>query len=442
MFSSQQLSLDKLKNFKRIGIAYSGGLDSKVLLTALVEGIEDKTKLYVLHINHGISPNSDLWEKACKDYSDSLGVKFYSKKIESKITNQSEGSLRKLRYRAFQSWSKEGDVICTAHHLDDQLETIFFRIMRGTGLYGLLGIPLRRTEFNFVLLRPLLTFSKKELLDYASTKNLSWIEDESNLDTKISRNYIRKIVFPVLYKFWPELSKSFLYLSKQARDAQIILDEVAESDFHDSKLESDSCLDISLITKLSDQRITNLLFFWLSNNSSLTLSSNQMESVVKLIIEKKDSKDYYTLINSPEEKNNVDLRAFKGVLYLLSGDCIRPLSGSNGIAWDLKSNLKLSTGDFHCKETLGSGIALEYLKEGITVKGRVGGERCKPKGRGKSQKLKKLLQETDLAPWLRDRIPLIYVGEELAAVGDLWVCEKFHAQPNEKGMSLNWQDSS
>ena len=136
------------------------------------------------------------------------------------------------------------------------------------------------------------------------------------------------------------------------------------------------------------------------------------------------------------------MRAFKGVLYLLSGDCIRPLSGSNGIAWDLKSNLKLSTGDVHCKETLGSGISLEYLKEVITVKGRVGGERCKPKGRGKSQKLKKLLQETDLAPWLRDRIPLIYVGEELAAVGDLWVCEKFHAQPNEKGMSLNWQDSS
>ena len=87
------------------------------------------------------------------------------------------------------------------------------------------------TEFNFVLLRPLLTFSKKELLDYASTKNLSWIEDESNLDTKISRNYIRKIVFPILYKVWPDLSKSFLYLSKQARDAKIILDEVKRGSY-------------------------------------------------------------------------------------------------------------------------------------------------------------------------------------------------------------------
>ena len=159
-------------------------------------------------------------------------------------------------------------------------------------------------------------------------------------------------------------------------------------------------------------------------------------------IEKKGNNDYFSLIDASEEKNTEALIAYKGRLYLLFHKNLQPLEGSDLINWNLKNSLELSTGKISFRETVGNGLSIDLLERNLIIKGREGGERFKPQGRSKSQKLKKLLQEIGIAPWLRDRIPLIYIGEELVAVGDLWISEKFKAGSNEKSISFLWQDSS
>ena len=109
--------------------------------------------------------------------------------------------------------------------------------------------------------------------------------------------------------------------------------------------------------------------------------------------------------------------------------------------WDLSSKLEIPSGLLYVKKVEGEGIDELYLGQKIFVRGRSGGERCKPFGRNKSQKLKKLFQEYNIPVWQRDRLPLIYIGDKLAAVGDLWVCEEFHTKPNKKGISINWTDN-
>ena len=155
----EEISFNKsLEEFERIGVAYSGGLDSTVLLHALSSETTFKSKINAIHVNHSISPNSDKWEELCKKNADELGVKFFSYKLEE-LKNISEDNLRKIRYEKFNHWSSSNDLILTAHHKDDQVETIIFRFIRGTGLNGLKGIPPWRKDGNTQFHRPLLGIS-------------------------------------------------------------------------------------------------------------------------------------------------------------------------------------------------------------------------------------------------------------------------------------------
>jgi len=441
MFISNNISTENLRSFNRIGVGFSGGLDSYVLLHSLAVSFQDTSKLVAIHVNHGVSKDSDLWEKKCKDIAQGLGISFYTTKLDLENSNKSENSLRDARYKAFKEWAQEGDLICTAHHKDDQLETIFFRLIRGTGIEGLKGIPAWREDSNLTFFRPFLNFTKKELLEYAILNKIDWIEDESNLDIKISRNFIRNSVFPLLLKFWPDFGKSLQFLSKEALYSQSILDEVAKIDLESCRLGSFDELSVLKVSNFSYQRIRNLLYRWLLESSSIRLSAKQAEEIINLIIQKKESLDHVILISSKDNNNSHDLRMFRRVLYLLPREYCTVLNKYKEKEWNLQSDLLLPTGKIGFKETKGKGLSLVHKSKKITVKGREGGERCKPFGRDKSQKLKKLLQESDVSPWLRDRLPLIYVDKELAAVADLWVCDKFHTKPEEVGISFSWTDN-
>ena len=156
-----QFSLDKgyLENFARIGVAFSGGLDSSVLLTFLSDNPEYKNKITALHVNHKVNKESDSWEDFCKERASELDVKFKSWRLE-KFEKVSEQSLREKRYQAFEEWANSGDLIITGHHLDDQTETILFRLFRGTGLKGLRGIKITSTVGTLNFYRPFLENNK------------------------------------------------------------------------------------------------------------------------------------------------------------------------------------------------------------------------------------------------------------------------------------------
>jgi tRNA(Ile)-lysidine synthase len=207
------------------------------------------------------------------------------------------------------------------------------------------------------------------------------------------------------------------------------------------RLDSSQELSVPKVSMFSRHRIRNLLYKWLTESSSIRLSVKQSEEIINLLIQKKESLDHVILISSKDNNNSHDLRMFRQVLYLLPREYCTVLDQFEESEWNLKNDLHLPTGKIGFKETKGKGLSLIHASKKITVRGREGGERCKPFGRDRSQKLKKLLQESDVSPWLRDRLPLIYVDKELAAVADLWVCDKFHTHPEETGITFSWTDN-
>ena len=442
MFVPDNLRDINLENYSRIAVAFSGGLDSSVLLHSLVGIPEFKEKVFAIHVNHGLSPNSKSWIKHCDKFCSGLGVNFIPLTIELENSKTNENILRKARYEALFSCLKQGDVLCTAHHQDDHIETILFRILRGTGIKGLAGIEKYSQMEGIDLIRPLISYSKKDLLDYADKFEVNWIEDESNEDLSISRNFIRKKVIPNLKNDnWPEYKNSISYLSIKAKEANEILDEIAYLDLKLCASESLDRLSILKIKELSHARAMNVLFTWLGINTHLGVSNKLTDQVYKSIILASESSNPVVTFGKKGQKGSFQIRRFNNFLHHLPLTETETLS--NKKVWKRNSDdpLELPTGTLSMQVALGKGISTQLTEPGISIKGRIGGERCKPEGRSKSQKLKKLFQEYGVPPWVRDRIPLVYVGDQLAAVSDLWVCDEFVAKKDERGIVLSWTDS-
>ena len=442
MFVPDNLRDINLENYSRIAVAFSGGLDSSVLLHSLVSIPEFKEKVFAIHVNHGLSPNSKSWIKHCEKFCSGLGVNFIPLTIELENSKTNENILRQARYEAFFSCLKKGDVLCTAHHQDDHIETILFRILRGTGIKGLAGIEKYSQMEGIDLIRPLISYSKKDLLDYADKFEVNWIEDESNEDLSISRNFIRKKVIPNLKNDnWPEYKNSISYLSSKAKEANEILDEIAYLDLKLCASESLDRLSILKIKELSHARAMNVLFTWLGINTHLGVSNKLTDQVYKSIILASESSNPVVTFGKKGQKGSFQIRRFNNFLHHLPLTETETLSNKKVWKWNSDNPLELPTGTLSMQVALGKGISTQLTEPGISIKGRIGGERCKPEGRSKSQKLKKLFQEYGVPPWVRDRIPLVYVGDQLAAVSDLWVCEEFVAKKDERGIVLSWADN-
>ena len=442
MFVPDNLRDINLENYSRIAVAFSGGLDSSVLLHSLVSIPEFKEKVFAIHVNHGLSPNSKSWIKHCDKFCSGLGVNFIPLTIELENSKTNENILRKARYEALFSCLKQGDVLCTAHHQDDHIETILFRILRGTGIKGLAGIEKYSQMEGIDLIRPLISYSKKDLLDYADKFEVNWIEDESNEDLSISRNFIRKKVIPNLKNDnWPEYKNSISYLSSKAKEANEILDEIAYLDLKLCASESLDRLSILKIKELSHARAMNVLFTWLGINTHLGVSNKITDQVYKSIVLASENSNPVVTFGKKGESGSFQIRRFNNFLRHLPLTETETLSNKKVWKWNTNNPLELPTGTLSMQLSLGKGISTQLTEPGISIKGRIGGERCKPEGRSKSQKLKKLFQEYRVPPWVRDRIPLVYVGDQLAAVSDLWVCEEFVAKKDERGIVLSWADN-
>ena len=442
MFVPDNLRDINLENYSRIAVAFSGGLDSSVLLHSLVSIPEFKERVFAIHVNHGLSPNSKSWIKHCEKFCSVLGVNFIPLSIELENSKTNENILRQARYEAFFSCLEKGDVLCTAHHQDDHIETILFRILRGTGIKGLAGIEKYSQIEGIDLIRPLISYSKKDLLDYGNKFNVNWIEDESNEDLSISRNFIRKKVIPNLKNDnWPEYKNSISYLSSKAKEANEILDEIAFLDLKRCASESLDRLSILKIKELSHARAMNVLFTWLGINTHLGVSNKITDQVYKSIVLASENSNPVVTFGKKGESGSFQIRRFNNFLRHLPLTETETLSNKKVWKWNTNNPLELPTGTLSMQLSLGKGISTQLTEPGISIKGRIGGERCKPEGRSKSQKLKKLFQEYRVPPWVRDRIPLVYVGDQLAAVSDLWVCEEFVAKKDERGIVLSWADN-
>ncbi|RDH84660.1 MAG: tRNA lysidine(34) synthetase TilS [endosymbiont of Galathealinum brachiosum] len=418
----QQLGkLAKEKNIKTWCLAYSGGVDSQVLLHLL-----HLTKLNVsaVYIDHGLQAQSSDWARHCEAQCKNLNIPFQLIKVNAAAAKgeSPEAAARTARYAAFKELIQKSDCLLTAQHQDDQSETIFLQLLRGAGAAGLAGMPEIATFSNGWHARPLLDISQNVILDYANQNALSWVEDPSNQQVNYDRNYLRHSVMPQLQQRWPALNKTLSVFSQQQAENAELLEVLAEKDLSSSLLE-DTCLDINQLNKIENARLRNVLRFWFKNLQKPIPSRAVLEQIVQQI--NNTSHDSHVLINWA----NVEVRRFRDKLF-----CLKKIShdASQVYNWNVKNELELLTLDKKLKlEKCETSDDIKFvlneslLTQDVTVRFRQGGEKIKPAGRNGSHDLKSLFQESSVPTWQRDRIPLLFVEGELVAVVGYWIADNF-----------------
>ena len=438
--------LDKFNEANHLYVGYSGGLDSHVLVHVMVE-LVGKKKVTVVHVNHQLSANSDIWQEHCEDICLELGVDIICKTVSIKNRGTGiEDAAREARYGIFEKLLKKNDLLILAHHADDQIETMLFRLFRGSGIKGMSGMPISRLLGNGELFRPLLPFFRRDLESYALANQINWIEDDSNLDVAFDRNFIRHKLIPTINERWPNSSFQLNRSANIFSESDFLIDVLAQKDFAIVTEVSERVgwsISIDKLNGFEIIRQKNILRYWF-NLHNLTLPSYAVldNALDQMIGSKADAEPIVSW-------GDLQLRRFNKKLYLLPFNFDDPnysfkkkkgleLLEKYPIKWDGSSQLILPDSSSLCvKRNIKGGLRMDF-KKNLEIRFRSGGERCKPKGRSGSNTLKKLFQEYSLEPWLRNNIPLIYIDNHLAAVGDLWVCDEFCAEPDELGIQLEW----
>ncbi len=416
-----------------VWIAYSGGLDSRVLLQLAVEaGLNSQGRLKAVHVHHGLQAQADDWARQCQSSCDSLGIALQVHRVAVGVGGSLENQARIARYQVFESLLADGDLLLQGHHADDQSETLLLRLMRGSGVRGLASMPSTRRLGRGQLLRPLLCCHRQQLHSYALQHGLSWIEDPSNLDTQHDRNYLRARVLPLLRQRWPAAVASLGLSARNCADAQRLCQELAVIDLQSCQ-QDDGGLSIAVLVSLSPHRRANLLRYWLQRLTGALADEALLRRVwVEVANAQPDAQPQLEL-------GSLRLRRFEGGLYLLP----EPSPAAAGQVWDwlldphASSELQLPGGLLRAEPVIGTGLALPSAGR-LQVRLRCGGERLQLPGRAGSRSLKKLLQQQRMPPWLRQQLPLLYSDDRLLAVADLWLVEGSLAMPGMPGIQLSW----
>lgn len=389
-------------------VALSGGLDSCVLLHVLAAS-NLPIRLHGLHINHQISPNADAWQQHCANYCAQLGIAFTAIKVEVKNTGKGvEDAARTARYAVFEQHVSVNDYLFTAHHTDDQSETLLLRLMRGAGPRGLAAMAAYRPLAAGVLHRPLLHFSRRDLEIYACHYSLAWVKDESNLDDHYDRNYLRNQVLPLLRERWPQFTQKWQQTAELCAENDALIEELAAQDLSLAGFSTEfigTSIGLPYIASLTPVRRHNVLRFWLRGQGLGTPEQQHLRHIERQIINGR--RDAEVQVNW----GDVSLRVYRERVYALPLNHL-PVSGELPFKISEASDKPLLRADL----------------PNLHIRYRQGGERCRPAGRAHSQTLKRLLQEYGIAPWFRESLPLVYSDDVLVAVSDVWICEGYVAE--------------
>ena len=268
---------------KNIFIAYSGGSDSTALIHLLSSIKVDKnTKVKAIHINHNLSKNSLLWERHCREQCSKLGIDLIVESVEIKSDGGGlEAASRKARYKIFERLFNKDDQILLGHHSDDVAETLFMRLLRGTGPDGMEGPKLKRSLGQGVLVRPFLGVSKKEILDYLKKHNIDYIQDDSNLSNDFDRNYLRNEIFPMLEKKWNNFPNRVSNFSKIIKDRNDNYSYLMHEKYDD--LISNS-INLKKLRELSDPLISDVLRYSIKKCNIAVPNSKIIEEIIKTFV--------------------------------------------------------------------------------------------------------------------------------------------------------------
>lgn len=436
-----------------LAIACSGGLDSMALLRlahawASGQGIA----LYAFHVHHGLSPNADAWLAHCERSCAALGIAFDHRRVEVvKGKDGVESAARKLRYRALGEMCIAHGVplLLTAHHLDDQAETVLLQLLRGSGPAGLSGMdaanraPGLLGDPQLLMSRPLLPLSRAQLEDYARAEGLDWVEDESNSDPRFARNALRHAVMPALAANFPGYQARLARGAAHVQAAQRILDEVAAQDL--AACLDGEVIDLARLQGFSRDRVDNVLRHLFSTRGLAMPSTAWLGEMVAQLFSARE--DAQLKVTHPA----CHIRRHRGKLHItpklpdLAGmrdpddDGVLVKEGER-FAWRGEAALDFPAygGVLHF-DVAAQGFDPAWLRsQPLTIDFRKGGERLKPAANRPTRGLKAHYQALGVPAWERERAPVVWAGSELLfAAGIGMDCR--HMGDGEGGrIALRW----
>jgi len=436
---------------KKIIIAYSGGVDSQVLLVALAtlkQREQLSNNIVVCHVNHGLSPNADSWQAFAQQQCDRYSLPLITRKLQLKKQPQQslEAIARDARYQVLIQASIEPAFIVTGHHLNDQTETFLLALKRGSGLKGLSAMPENSVLAQHNLLRPLLSVSRDEILSYAQQHELSWIEDESNTDEHYDRNFLRHQIIPALSERWPSINKTIARSARHCFEAQQLLNELAEQDLTVCQTAPDK-LSIVKLNSLSEARLKNLLRHFLANHQLLMPTGQQLAQICQQLNANNDKSPVIQLANCC-------LRRFQHELYLthiyqdisswqhtIDVDTLATEPSVSVALPDQLGAVSISTNSntSNTDTTWQTAIKQPNVRQLVTIRFGHNNPTCLPEYRQHSRSLKKVLQELAIPPWQRKRLPFIFYDDELVAVVGHFVCQGYLADNADSDYFISWQ---
>jgi len=419
-------------------IAYSGGRDSHVLLHLMACVAERlAAPVTAVHVDHGLQRQSSRWSDHCLRSCAQLGISCHC--IELKLTPIAGESLealaRNARYRALADWLGDDELLLTAHHRQDQAETVLLQLLRGAGPAGLSAMPRISPLGPGCLGRPLLEIDAAALAEYARSQGLCWVEDPSNRETRFDRNYLRQEVVPLLTARWPAMARTLSRSARHCAEAQTLIDEMAARDLQQVRDGEGSLLSLPALSRLSPPRARAVLRAWVRQAGFRVPDSARLDRLLREMTSA--AADRNPMVHWP----GAEARRYRDRLYLMAP--LPQLPAGEALVWDGISPRSLPAGLGRLRVQRGAGgIDAGCWDSGpLEIRfGRLSG-RLRLAGERQSRSVKQLFQERAVPPWERARLPLVYRRGELVAVADLWVCEPFGSADSQQGVGIVWERS-
>ena len=417
---------------QKIIVGYSGGLDSHCLLDYLVQQPGLKSLLFVIHVNHGISPHAQHWEQHCAKICREYDVPFeaHSVQLDPSLGSSLESIARTARYAIFRQHMDEQTILMTAHHQDDQAETVLLNLLRGSGPMGCAAMPARKSFEAGEHFRPLLDITRAELEGYAAERKLKWIEDESNFSLDHDRNYLRLQIIPRLNERWPTVSKTLARSAKHMGSAATVLEEIAVVDAQICIEDNRLCM--TQLQLLSQERQMNVIRYWLKQVGCTPPSTVYLERIINEAMHARSD------ANPAIIWRGGIVRRFEKYLYAFRSEPKLPLSMLQW-NWEEQGVIPLPHGKLSLTPATDVGLDKRKLPKMLTIKFRQGGETIKPYPHKQTHRIKNLLQKWHIPTWERARIPLIYAENELIAVSDYCYNADYITHEIGQRLKLNYQ---
>lgn len=429
-----------------IAIAFSGGLDSTVLLHMVHRFCVDRQiPCFAFHVHHGLSPNADAWARHCSIECERLGLTFETDYVQVKRLGEGvEAAARKARYAALgQLCSKHHvSLLLTAHHIDDQAETLLMQLLRGSGPRGLSGMdesnlaPDLLQNPTLVMARPLLHESRNQLKKYCELHALSYVSDESNDDLRYMRNAIRHLLMPQLEQLSPQFSQRLARSASHIRAANRMLDELAHSDLQTAQI--DGGLDIRILSQLSTDRIDNLLRYWLSTAQVQMPSSAKLSEMRKQLFGARE--------DARVQIHHVDfvLSRYDGKIHLIRSMRLEEPEPSTQVVWNGESEIEIPAlnGSLLFIESEVGIDRQRLMGKSLLIKNRVSGLRLRLAQNRPSRDLKSHFQSFRIPFWRRSQLPFVFLDDRLLFVAELGMDAFFLSEEEGAKVQLSWKSKA